>query len=172
MSFTERLIGSGDERARHELTLRRTLVAMGWGALSSIVLVVATVAVTAGIGEALSGWTFVWVVLQYVAAVVLAPLLVMGALWVLRRCGPGRLPRVLVGLAAGFVLGLVEQLLFTGMSPVELVRTEPALAFLVLGVPPIAGAVAGALVGPRPALPSAAAPGPDERAEDSVPGPA
>ena len=172
MSFTERLVGSGDERAQHELTLRRTLVAIGWGALASIVLVAAAVAVSAGIGAAASGWTFAWVALQYVGAVVLSPLLVIGALWVLRRSGSGRLPRILVGLAVGLVLGLVEQLLFTGMSPLELIRTEPDLAFLVLGVPPIAGAVAGALVGPRPALPPASEPGPDERAEDSLPGPA
>lgn len=162
------LLGNDElERAEHGLTLRRTLAAIGWAAAASVLLLAAFLAVTAGVGAAVTGWTFVWVAFQYVGALVLGPVLAAGALWVLRRSGRGRPPRVLVGAAAGLLVGFAEQLLFTGMSPVELVRTEPDTAFLLLGIPLLAGAAAGWLVGPRPD-PKPATPSRDDLAEDSL----
>ena len=159
------LLGDARERAEHALTLRRTAVGIGWAAGILVVLILGTIAVTDRSG---AGGTFALLVLSLLSAGVVAgvPVLVL-ALWLLRRLPRGRVPRIVVGGSAGLAIGLVEELVFTGMSPWAFVHDEPAFAAMVLLWPLVAGAVAGAIVGPRPPaiVPGA---GPDERAEDAL----
>lgn len=167
MSFTERLVGSGDERAEHDLTLRRTLVALGWAAALALVLVaVSLVAIDGTLGGLGFALAVLAMALVMGSAVVAVPLLV-GSLWVLRRCRRGRAPRVVVGAAAGLVFGVAVQMLVTAMAPWTLAATQPGYALVLIGIPLIAGAGAGAIVGPRPPA-RLAPPGRDERAEDAL----
>ena len=70
-------------------------------------------------------------------------------------------------LGRGLAFGLVAELLAVGMNPVALFRQEPGFATMLLLCPLVAGAVAGAIVGRRPA---AVVEGRrrDERAEDAL----
>jgi hypothetical protein len=167
VAIADSLFGVGRERAEHELTLRRTALAIGWAALVGTVLVVGTIAVTS---RSLGGVGLVLVLLVMwlvVGAVVAGVPLLVAALWVLRRLPKGRWPRVVVGALAGLAFGLVAELLAAGMSPVALFRQELGFATMLLLSPLVAGAVAGAIVGPRPEA-VVEGPGPDERAEDAL----
>lgn len=155
------------ELAEHSLTLKRTLVAIGWGALVGLVLALGAVAVQSGVRSVTLEAALFYLVVMGVGAAVLAVPLAALALAALRRAGPGRWPRVVMGAVVGAVLGLAEQLLFTHMAPWDFVRTEWPLALLLYAVPVAAGAAGGALVGPRPAA-RPESPGPDERAEDAL----
>lgn len=161
------LLGSAQERAEHALTLRRTLLAIGWASLVGLALVVGTVVATdrslAGVGLTLGAW-IVWLV---VGAVVATLPVTVGALWALRRLPAGRWPRVVVGGSAGALFGLVAELLAVGLSPWALLRDELGFGAMLLLWPSVAGAVAGWIVGPRPVA-AVPGPGPDERAEDAL----
>lgn len=167
MSTWDPLLGGAPERAEHALTLRRTLLAVGWAGAVGIVLILGTVAATnrslSGAGEALALFS-VWLV---VGAVVAAVPVLVGALWALRHLPRGRAPRVVVGALSGFVFGLVAELLSVGMSPWAIVRDELGFAAMLLAWPVVAGAVAGWIVGPRPEA-TVAGPGRDEREEDAL----
>lgn len=167
MSVWDPLLGGAQERAEHALTLRRTLVAVGWACLVGVVMVLAAILwwnrSLAGAGEALVAWFAALFVGVAVPAIPVAAL----ALWTLRHLPRSRAPRIVVGALTGLAFGLVEQLLFTGVAPWALARAEPDLAASLLLAPLVAGAVAGALVGPRPVA-RTPAPGRDERAEDAL----
>ncbi len=156
------------ELAEHSLTLKRTLIALAWGALAVIVLTALVYAVAAGAGASAIGGALIWFFISFVLAIVIAPAFVALGLAVLRRCGPGRAPRVWVGAVTGLVLGWGELMLFSGTSPWQLAATDQLLAALHLAVPPVAGAIAGVLVGPRPTPAPEPVPGRDERAEDAL----
>ncbi len=153
--------------AEHSLTLRRTLVAIAWGALVGLLLALGAVAVASAVRPVSLEAAAFYLVFMGVGAAVLAVPLAAPALAALRRTGPGRTPRVVTGTLVGAVLGLAEQLLFTHMAPWDFVRTEWPLALLLYVVPLTAGAVAGALVGPRP-VDHRREPGPDGRGDDAL----
>lgn len=167
MAMVDSLFGQGQERAEHELTLRRTALAIAWAAGLLFVLLVGTVAVTEGSLSGASGTLALMTASLLVGCVVAGLPVLLLALWLLRRLGRGRAARIVVGGLAGLAIGLVEELLMGGMSPWAFVHDEPGFATMVLLWPLVAGAIAGAIVGPRRAA-VAEGPGPDEQAEDAL----
>jgi hypothetical protein len=148
VSLPDPLFGDESTRAGRALTLQRTLVAVGSAALVGLGLVLGTVAVTDRSDAALVVELLViWLI---IGAVVAAAPVTVAALWVLGRLPRGRWPRIVVGAAAGLLFGLIAELIAVGLSPAELVRTEPGFATMLLLWPLVAGAVGGAIVGPRP----------------------
>jgi len=145
------LLGAGRERAERELTIRRSAVAVGWAAAILFVLVLVTAVVTEGSSGAVVTVVLLGGSLLVGCVVAGIPVLLL-ALWLLRHLGGGRLPRIVVGGLAGLAIGLVEELLLGGMSPWAFVDREPDFAAMVLLCPLVAGAIAGAIVGPRPAV--------------------
>ena len=156
-----------DERTEHDLTLRRTLAGVGWAlAVGWLLIAGAAVATDGASTSAVTAATLglVWAAVGgALAAIPVAAL----ALFALRRTGSGRAPRIVVGALAGAVIGVTQAAVLAHRSPWALAGSDPGLALIMLVVPVLAGAVAGAVVGPRPPA-RARAVGSDESAEDAL----
>jgi hypothetical protein len=150
-----------DERAEHMLTLKRTLLAIAYTAGIGVGVVVVFVVGLSGLDESAATIPIYWLLPMFVSALIVGLPVAAGAFIVLRSLGSGRWTRVGVGAVSAMVVGLGAGIIFSA-------EWDSAAVLQYLVVPAIAGACAGALVGPRRRAPPLVD-GPDERAEDALP---